>query len=327
MLGLCRGCNSPIGSGNKPCPHCGLEDPMPPPVARGKCTTCAKLVTADLSRCPHCGAPEPMQLRASTRRMVKCRQCAQPMSAEVLQCPKCKAATAEPEERDATDACRTCGRTVPAVSGPCKHCGARDWTVKTPIGKCATCGEPVSLEARPSHCQAPDPVVADASQQKAAALPTRCGRCGADLPAPGAPCEECQRAQQKSPQAQKPTPPMVLGWRDRAVRLTVIVIAGLGAAGLLRWSLAAEPSARDRRERIARALGDGASERAVEKLDRDAKELGLPIDDMLRIHRVCAFDPSARPAPAELRAVREAAVQTGGDGVQAMVAFAKQRCR
>lgn len=165
-MGVCVQCGEPVGNTAKPCPNCGLAEPVPArPVLL--CTTCKGIVEQRHTSCPHCGAPDLFAPATAQVRLGRCGKCAQAISLKSTQCVRCKT----PRQIDADDECPRCGRPKAIGSRTCDRCedqtaaGAARPTVASGKHRCPTCGMELShagvccLNCQPLPIPAVAPVV------------------------------------------------------------------------------------------------------------------------------------------------------------------------
>lgn len=154
-MGVCVQCGEPVGNTAKPCPNCGLAEPVPArPVL--PCTTCKGIVEQRHTSCPHCGAPDLFAPATAQVRLGRCAKCAHAISLRSTQCIRCKT----PRQIDADDECPRCGRAKAVGSRTCELCedqtaaGAARPSIASGKHRCATCGIELShAGVRCLNCQ------------------------------------------------------------------------------------------------------------------------------------------------------------------------------
>jgi len=147
----------------------------------------------------------------------------------------------------------------------------------------------------------------------------RCARCGRPASGPGA-CE-CpdgllmpggRLARLLGPFLERP-----------GLMLMLILSIGLAAA----WHSWEPSEAADQSKRARALLGDKGTPEAADLLMRDAQEIGVPLDWLLRAQRHCVFNPKRRPGVPILRAVVKSARASGGAPERALIETTKAACR
>lgn len=340
---VCRRCHGSLSSKDGHCPNCApgaaeVEASAPD----GKCVSCFRAVATARRACPHCGEPTPGQPKPTGKRLRRCRKCAKMVSIDAETCPGC--GVDRPAPPAVVSTCASCKLPVDVPQGACPRCGAPDVHTRTTVVRCPRCEGPVSRAlAHCPRCPYTASVSADELQH--------CAVCDQPLTSPDAPCMVCARRTQQQASRKGHCPHCgrrvaagqacdchgSAGLGTRIVRwvaplrplltsklMAVAIAVALGAAV---WTWADDPeSALAVRARARAMLGDQASDQELDRMTRDAEEIGVPLPWLLRAHRACVFDPDKRPPNKALKLVVEGARAAGSDPQQVLIAAVRSAC-
>ena len=184
----------------------------------------------------------------------------------------------------------------------------------TEVGRTA-CGH--ALAAGESTC----PVCPSVDVSALAAVGTLvCMTCNSPVRPDQKPCPHCHTPDPAvayvPPKVELPRPPTS---RVRlGVGIGVVVLVALAATGG-----GAALHKKDERDRIRMAYGASATDDLVAAVERDAEAIGVPIDVLVRVRRVCIARPRLQPKRNALAAARAQALAAGLDGDAAVVDAAR----
>ncbi len=318
-----------------------------PTKARHKCAACGNGVMTIKQPCTHCGAPDPLDPGPVMPAVIRCAQCGNPTHVAAAQCRKCRTASgsfvanaAAPAFRESAEMSRAAAeaRGVAAAQGRPTSAGhpaqatplaAPLWD-PTKVRPESAAVAPVPPRRPPSEAAVVFPRAAE-SEPDPLAPPTAavsnripCGRCGELQPRGTAKCVRCgvdDPINAESLARRKPLFGFVNVPTLPAV-VTLLGLLGLGALTIYTHVVKEE----QRKQRVWEALGSRASEEKVAALEKEAADIGVSTDVLLRIRFYCLHREPQRPSSAALRQTRIAAERDGRDPETAVSDAARGAC-
>lgn len=337
VAGVCIDCGHPVGSGNRPCGHCGCAEPMPTR-ARLRCVSCGNGVMTAKQPCSHCGAPDPLDAGPILPALARCPQCGNPTHVAAAQCRKCRApsgciepgaATVSWRESAAIAAARpdaTASQRLPSARfGSSAPLAAPLWDPhRSPLPTHRPPSEPQPLPGSVAAAHdADDNLLAPPTADLRNRLP--CGRCGELQPRGTRPCPRCGVADPETAEPIAPTKPLFGRIRIPVVPAVVTVVGLLALAGLTGYTRITQEQ--QRHQRIWQALGSLADEERVAAVVAEASAIGVSTDVLLRVRFICLRHEPERPTTAALRQVRLNAERDGRDPEAAVSEAARLACQ
>ncbi len=305
VAGICVDCGHPVGSGTRMCPHCGCAEPMPAK-ATHRCVSCGNGLMSDKRPCTHCGAPDPLDSGPIVPALVRCGHCGNPTHVAAANCRKCRTAISQPASNGITPSfhgATETDRTAAAI----RNATESQVYVARPISGGSVVDGGSGVRAAPESARVPAPER------------ITCGCCG-ELQASGAAI--CPRCGVASPGSAAPA----LGRKSgKGFRLWAGAIVCLVAAAVL-VAHAQVVKAGERKQRIREALGSDGSEDKIAEIVKEAAEIGVSTDALLRVRAHCLSREVPRPAMTELRHASIAAEAVGSDPEIAVMDAAHRAC-